>query len=112
MVQPTQHNFTFIWSAPNMVSRIKLLASNEQIPLRPRDAQKIWRTVEHLPFQQASSSWPNRFVREDAKRILQESLTAHLAACGWREKGDELVLDDSADRTASLRRQGKTWLPR
>jgi hypothetical protein len=30
-------------------------------------------------------------VREDAKKVLQDSVRAHLAACGWAAEGDQLV---------------------
>lgn len=83
MVQPHQHGFTFPWSVPNL------------IPLRPKDVVQIQTRLKDVPFHEATSTWPNRFVRLDAKKVLEESVTAHLAACGWRKDGDILVPDTS-----------------
>jgi hypothetical protein len=68
-----------------------MLTPRPQIPLDPRAVLKILKVVDHLPFAQATSTWPNRFVREDAKKVLQDSVRAHLAACGWAAEGDQLV---------------------
>lgn len=81
MVQPTQTKFTFIWSAPNM------------IPLGPRDCVKILEAVEDLPFHQATSTWPGRFIRENAKEVLVDSVASHLGRIGWkRVAGPEKVV--------------------
>lgn len=72
MVQLTQAKFTFIYSAPNM------------IPLGPHDALKILESVEDLPFGQATSTWPGRFIRDDAKAVLVDSVASHLGRIGWR----------------------------
>jgi hypothetical protein len=81
MVQPTQSKFTFIWSAPNM------------IPLGPHDVIKILEAVEDLPFHQATSTWPGRFIRENAKEVLVDSVASHLGRIGWkRVAGPEKVV--------------------
>lgn len=72
MVQPTQRKFTFIYSAPNM------------IPLGPHEVLKILEAVEDLPFAQATSTWPGRFIREGAKEALVDSVASHLGRMGWR----------------------------
>ncbi|KAI9632904.1 uncharacterized protein MKK02DRAFT_19982 [Dioszegia hungarica] len=77
MVQPTQRGFTFIWSVPNM------------IPLGPKDVRAIQHTLASLPFSQATSSWPNRFIRENAREILSQSVASHLRAMGWEMEGKE-----------------------
>ncbi|KAK1927792.1 hypothetical protein DB88DRAFT_507865 [Papiliotrema laurentii] len=79
MVMPTQSLFTFIWSAPNM------------IPLRPKQALAVVRRLETVPFSQATSTWPGRFIRQDAKKILQESVEKHIGACGWKLEDDRYV---------------------
>ncbi|ORY29341.1 hypothetical protein BCR39DRAFT_532414 [Naematelia encephala] len=80
MVQPTQKRFTFIWSAPNM------------IPLDPHEVIRIYDKVKYLPFGQASSTWPGRFIRQDAKDVLRRSIEEHARACGWKwDEGNELV---------------------
>ncbi|WWD16304.1 hypothetical protein CI109_100730 [Kwoniella shandongensis] len=80
MVQPTQTMFTFLWSAPNM------------IPLRPKDVLAIQDRLKSLPYHQATSSWPSRWIRSDAKQVFQESVVAYLAAEGWRvDEQDKLV---------------------
>lgn len=95
MVMPTQQKFTFIWSAPNMASPFPCVtqstADSVQIPLEPEAVLRILRRIEGLAFAQATSTWPNRFIRHDAKRVLQDSVRAHLARCGWIAVGDELI---------------------
>ncbi|WRT63881.1 uncharacterized protein IL334_000807 [Kwoniella shivajii] len=79
MVQPTQRSFSFLWSVPNL------------IPLRPQAILSIQERLKYLSFTQATSSWPNRWIREDAKKVLDESVTAYLAAEGWRVDEGRLV---------------------
>ncbi|RXK35967.1 hydrolase [Tremella mesenterica] len=76
MVQRTQKRFTFLWSAPNM------------IPLNPTDVVGIWNRVKTFPFSQATSSWPGRFIRSDAKSVLEESVREYLKAMGWEWDGE------------------------
>jgi hypothetical protein len=85
-----------------------MLTPRPQIPLDPRAVLKILKVVDHLPFAQATSTWPNRFVREDAKKVLQDSVRAHLAACGWAAEGDQLVpLEGSGGRFGRRRLRQK-----
>ncbi|OCF45103.1 hydrolase [Kwoniella heveanensis CBS 569] len=93
MVQPTQRGFSFLWSVPNM------------IPLRPKAILRIYTTLKHLSFDEATSSWPNKWIRpsssssssdseanDDAKKALEESVILYLAAEGWRlDENGELV---------------------
>ncbi|WWC85986.1 uncharacterized protein L201_000857 [Kwoniella dendrophila CBS 6074] len=79
MVQPTQKNFSFVWSVPNM------------IPLRPKSIISIQERLKAISFSQATSSWPNRWIRQDAKKALDESVTTFLAAEGWRIDDGKLV---------------------
>lgn len=69
--------------------------ADTQIPLRPPQVLSILERLKSVPFSQASSTWPGRFIRQDAKRILSESVTKHLGACGWRLDGDQLVPRDA-----------------
>lgn len=64
---------------------------SHQVPIRPKDVVNIWKRVRSLPFGQASSTWPNKWIREDADGVLRDSVNGHLMACGWRLEGDELV---------------------
>ncbi|WWC58309.1 uncharacterized protein I303_100849 [Kwoniella dejecticola CBS 10117] len=79
MVQPTQRGFSFIWSVPNL------------IPLRPRAVLAVQERLRYLPFSEATSSWPNRWIRQDAKDALESSVTTFLAAEGWRMEEGTLV---------------------
>ncbi|WVW81997.1 hypothetical protein I302_104002 [Kwoniella bestiolae CBS 10118] len=79
MVQPTQLSFAFIWSVPNM------------IPLRPHSILSIQDRLKSLSFAQATSSWPNKWIRQDAKQILEQSVITFLAAEGWRIEEGKLV---------------------
>jgi hypothetical protein len=81
MVQCTQKKFTFVWSVPNT------------IPLGPHDVIKILEAVDDLPFHQATSTWPGRFIRENAKEALVDSAASHLARIGWkRVPGPEKIV--------------------
>ncbi|WVQ93691.1 hypothetical protein IAU59_000767 [Kwoniella sp. CBS 9459] len=80
MVQPTQRGFAFLWSVPNM------------IPLRPKSILSIHHTLKNLSFDEATSSWPGKWIRSDARRALEESVVGILAAEGWRlGEGGDLV---------------------
>ncbi|WWC66731.1 uncharacterized protein I206_100636 [Kwoniella pini CBS 10737] len=79
MVQPTQKGFSFIWSVPNL------------IPLRPNSILAIQDRLKYLSFHEATSSWPNRWIREDAKMALEQSVITYLAAEGWRLDQEKLV---------------------
>ncbi|WVF66059.1 hypothetical protein IAT40_000797 [Kwoniella sp. CBS 6097] len=80
MVQPTQKGFSFLWSVPNL------------IPLRPKSILSIYNTLRNLSFDEATSSWPSKWIRSDAKKALEESVVAYLAAEGWRlDEDGELV---------------------
>lgn len=62
-----------------------------EVPLGPHDTLHIQNRVRHLPFGQATSTWPGRFIRERAREVLAESVERHLRAMGWEVKGEELV---------------------
>ncbi|AFR97789.2 hydrolase [Cryptococcus neoformans C23] len=79
MVQPNQTHFTFAWSIPNM------------IPMRPKAVLRIKESLKGIEYSQATSSWPERWIREDAKKALNESVVRYLGAEGWRFEGDSLI---------------------
>lgn len=79
MVQPNQTHFTFAWSIPNM------------IPMRPKAVLRIKECLKGIDYSQATSSWPERWIREDAKKALEESIVRYLGAEGWRFEGDRLI---------------------
>ncbi|WVO13301.1 hypothetical protein L204_100914 [Cryptococcus depauperatus] len=81
MVQPTQKGFAFLWSVPNC------------IPLRPKAVLAIQQKLKGVQYSQATSSWPGRWIRQDAKQVFEESVVTHLSAQGWRIEGDELLKD-------------------
>jgi len=67
------------------------ITPDAQIPLRPKQVLGILRRLENVPFSQATSSWPGKFLRDDAKKILQESAVKHISACGWVLEDDRYV---------------------
>jgi hypothetical protein len=95
MVQPTRKGFTFQYSVPNMVCLVsrypgddpcgKLNAVTCQIPLNPYDVAYLYKKLKDVPFGQATSTWPGRFIREDAGSILAQSVRKHLETmgCDW-----------------------------
>ncbi|WVQ79136.1 hypothetical protein IAT38_001231 [Cryptococcus sp. DSM 104549] len=80
-VQANQTRFTFLWSAPNL------------IPLRPRSVLAVAERVKGLSFGQATSSWPGRWVREDARKVLEESVVEYIGAEGWRLDEDGRLVE-------------------
>lgn len=64
------------------------MTDDPQVPLGPHETLAVLSAVEHLPFTQATSTWPNRFIRTDAKRVLVDSVAAHLGRMGWRRAED------------------------
>jgi hypothetical protein len=95
MVQPTQKGFTFQYSVPNMVCLVsrypgddpcgKLNTVTCQIPLNPYDVAYLYKKLKDISFGQATSTWPGRFIREDAGSILAQSVRKHLETmgCDW-----------------------------
>lgn len=79
MVQPHRRGFTFIWSVPNI------------IPLGPTDTLAISRRLSSVPFGQATSAWPGRFIRDRAREVLRESVERHLRVMGWEVESGRLV---------------------
>jgi hypothetical protein len=53
---------------------------------------RILGRLEGISFDQATSSWPGRFIRSDAEETLRDSVRVHLGACGWGLQGEELVV--------------------
>ncbi|KAJ9116567.1 hypothetical protein QFC20_000499 [Naganishia adeliensis] len=74
MVQPTQQGFTFQWSVPNM------------IPMNPHEIKGICDRLQNLEFEEATSTWPNHFVRKDARRVLLDSAKKQLHHMGLVEE--------------------------
>jgi hypothetical protein len=60
-----------------------------QIPLGPKDVRANQHILASLPFSQATSSWPNRFIRDNAREVLVQSVASHLRAMGWDLEGKE-----------------------
>ncbi len=85
MVQPTQAGFAYVYSVPNL------------IPLGPPAIVKILNMIwvytrrseadRRAPFEQATSSWPGRWIRKDAWSRANDSAVAQLHRMGWSEDG-------------------------
>lgn len=60
--------------------------------MNPKDIIALYRRLEPYAFEQASSTWQNRFVRNGAKQALKRSVRQQLASQGirWNEETDEL----------------------
>lgn len=56
-----------------------------QIPLNPYDVAYLYKKLKDVSFGQATSTWPGRFIREDAGSILAQSVRKHLETmgCDW-----------------------------
>lgn len=61
-----------------------------EIPLRPKDAVKVVKAVDDFEFGVASSTWPNRMIRGDAKKVMNKSIEVYLDATGWKQESGEL----------------------
>lgn len=61
------------------------------IPMRPKAVLRIKECLKGIDYRQATSSWPERWIREDAKKALEESIVRYLGAEGWRFEGDRLI---------------------
>lgn len=102
MVQPTQKGFTFQWSVPNMVRKpgthddiqMPNTFASPQIPLNPHEIKGICDRLQSVAFDQATSTWPNRFIRQDARQILLDSMKKQLHHMG-------IVQDHEAFRLGS-----------
>lgn len=82
MVQPARKGFTFMWSYPNMVS-LFIGQSDNKIPLPPKDVLRIRDILQPLEFTSASSTWPGRIIKENAKTVLEDSIQQYLRQTGW-----------------------------
>ncbi|KLT42614.1 hypothetical protein CC85DRAFT_307982 [Cutaneotrichosporon oleaginosum] len=78
MVRMDRRGFTFMWSYPNM------------IPLRPADAVGVVAAIDDLEYGAASSTWPNRMIRRDAKVYAHRSIERYLDATGWELEDGKL----------------------
>lgn len=60
--------------------------------MNPKEIVAIYRRLEPYAFDQASSTWQNRFIRSGAKQTLQRSVRQQLASQGvrWNEETDAL----------------------
>jgi len=45
----------------------------------------IQAALASVPFDAATSAWPDRFVRKDAKKMFEESITRYLKRIGWEQ---------------------------
>jgi hypothetical protein len=96
MVQPGQQGFTFQWSVPNMVGTLDSLGIipmpdlfvPNQIPLNPHEIKGICDRLQTLPFDQATSTWPHRFIRQNAREILLDSMKKQLHHMGIVQDGE------------------------
>lgn len=85
MIQPTQQGFTFQWSVPNM------------IPLNPHEMKGIADRLRDVPFEQATSTWPHRFVRKNAREILLDSIQKQLHHMGLVEEGGKFRVGSKSE---------------
>jgi hypothetical protein len=91
MVRMDRRGFTFMWSYPNMVSSpLRTAPELTQIPLRPTDAVNVVAAIDDLEYGAASSTWPNRMIRRDAKVYAHRSVEQYLDATGWELEGGQL----------------------
>jgi ligand-binding SRPBCC domain-containing protein len=58
-----------------------------QIPLNPHEMKGIADRLRDVPFEQATSTWPHRFVRKNAREILLDSIQKQLHHMGLVEEG-------------------------
>lgn len=65
-----------------------------QIPLNSHDIKGICDRLENVFFDQATSTWPNRFIRQHAREILLDSMKKQLHHMG-------LVQEDGTFRIGS-----------
>jgi hypothetical protein len=68
-------SFTFMRSYPNM------------IPLSEATVRAIGRALEPFPFETVYSHFFDRVIRQDGKRLLQESIARYTAAIGGAYEG-------------------------
>ncbi|GHJ85191.1 hypothetical protein NliqN6_1593 [Naganishia liquefaciens] len=87
MVQPTQKGFTFQWSVPNM------------IPLNPHEIKGICDRLQSVSFDQATSTWPNRFIRHNAREILLNSMQKQLHHMGIVQDGATFRIGSKSEMT-------------
>ncbi|KAJ9109259.1 hypothetical protein QFC21_000588 [Naganishia friedmannii] len=85
MVQPTQLGFTFQWSVPNM------------IPLNPHEMKGIADRLGNIPFEQATSTWPHRFIRKDARKVLLDSIRKQIHHMGLVEEGGKFRVGSKSE---------------
>lgn len=69
-------------------------ASSVQIPLNPHEIKGICDRLRNVAFDQATSTWPNRFIRQDARAILLDSMAKQLHHMG-------IVQEDGTFRVGS-----------
>lgn len=72
MVQPTLMGFTWMWSYPN------------RVPMPPTDVLKVVAAIADLDYDAVSGAWLNSFVRQNAKRLMEESVDIYLDQTEWR----------------------------
>lgn len=57
-----------------------------QIPMNPHEIKGICDRLQNLEFEEATSTWPNHFVRKDARRVLLDSAKKQLHHMGLVEE--------------------------
>lgn len=86
---PNTASFTFMWSYPNMVSRVTYKVSSDQfaethlqIPLPPDEVHTIWKAVADLDFDDTHGAFLGRDTRGNSKQRMLESAQIFVRSAG------------------------------
>jgi hypothetical protein len=74
--------------------------------MNPYDVAALYTKIRPLEFSQATSTWPGRFIREEADQALAQSVRRHLEVMGcdwlWSSLESESIQNtDNATRWSS-----------
>lgn len=68
-----------------------------QIPLNPHEMKGIADRLGNVSFEQATSTWPNRFIRKDAQKVLLDSIRKQLHHMGLVEEGGKFRVGSKSE---------------
>ena len=79
---------TFMWSYPNFVGRLPrpahaLVLTLMQLPLPPREVEKVVRAVRPYAFEHMLAAWPEMEIIGRAKEVVIESAHRFVRMEGW-----------------------------
>lgn len=81
----------FPYASPSSPTRVS------QIPLNPHEIKGICDRLQGLDFDEATSTWPNRFIRKDARRVLLDSAQKQLLHMGVVEEGGKFRVGSKSE---------------